>query len=128
MASQWKDDRPMAPHLQVWKWHPAMLSSILHRVSAIISYAFLLKIAVALILLKTTGKIPLEGLVFSPLGYIGFFVGFFAFFFLALAQLRHLIWDQGKYLEPGPNNMMSWLMIILAIILAALTTFLAFGG
>lgn len=128
MASQWKDKRPMAPHLQVWKWHPAMLSSILHRICAVISYAFLLKIAVALLMLKLNGKIPLEGLVFSPLGYIGFFVGFFGFIFMALAQLRHLIWDQGKYLEPGPNNMMSWLMILAALILAGVSTFIAFGG
>ena len=128
MAGQWKDERPMAPHLQVWKWHPAMLSSILHRISCFISYAFLLKIAVALLMLKLNGKIPLEGLVFSPLGYIGFFVGFFAFIFLAFAQLRHLIWDQGKYLEPGPNNMLSWVMIFGALALSAIATFMAFGG
>ena len=77
MASQWKDERPMAPHLQVWKWHPAMMSSILHRASAIISYAFLLKIAAGLIYFLKTGNVPLEGLMFSPLGWIGFFVGFF---------------------------------------------------
>ncbi len=128
MASQWKDERPMAPHLQVWKWHPAMLSSILHRICCVISYAFLLKIAVALIVFKKTGSIPLEGLAFSPLGYIGFFVGFFAFFFMALAQLRHLIWDQGKYLEPGPNNMMSWLMILAAVILGAVSTYFVMGA
>jgi len=127
MASQWKDERPMAPHLQVWKWHPAMLSSILHRISAVISYAFLLKIALALLIFKTSGKIPLEGLAFSPLGYIGFFVGFFAFFFMALAQLRHFIWDQGKYLEPEANNMVSWLMIVAAIILAIVSTYFVMG-
>jgi len=127
MASQWKDERPMAPHLQVWKWHPAMLSSILHRISAVISYAFLLKIAAALVIFKSTGKIPLENLVFSPLGYIGFFVGFFALFFMALAQLRHLIWDQGKYLEPKANNTMSWIMILLAVILSVVTTYCVMG-
>ena len=128
MASQWKDERPMAPHLQVWKWHPAMLSSILHRISAIISYGFLIKIAVALVFLFTSGSIPLASLVFSPLGYLGFFVGFFAFIFMALAQLRHLIWDQGKYFEPAANNMMSWLMIVLAFAGAAVSTWLVMGG
>lgn len=128
MASQWKDARPMAPHLQVWKWHPAMLSSILHRISAVISYAFLLKIAVALLVFKMSGKIPLEGLAFSPLGYIGFFIGFFGLIFMALAQLRHLIWDQGKYFEPGPNNLLSWLMIVAAVVLAAIATYFVMGG
>lgn len=128
MASQWKDERPMAPHLQVWKWHPAMLSSILHRICAVISYAFLLKIAVALLVFQFWGKIPLETLAFSPLGYIGFFVGFFGFIFMALAQLRHLIWDRGHYLEPESNNMMSWLMIVAALILSALSTWFVMGG
>jgi len=127
MSSQWKDERPMAPHLQVWKWHPAMLSSILHRICAVISYAFLLKIAVGLLYFKKTGGLPLEGLLYSPLGYIGFFVGFFAFFFMAFAQLRHLVWDQGKYFDAKANNTMSWLMIALAVILAVITTYLALG-
>ncbi len=128
MASQWKDERPMAPHLQIWKWHPAMLSSILHRICAVISYAFLIKIAVALLFFHFKGKIPLEGLAFSPLGYIGFFVGFFGFIFMALAQLRHLIWDRGHYFEPGANNMMSWLMIVAAVILSAVCTWFVMGG
>lgn len=128
MASQWKDERPMAPHLQVWKWHPAMLSSILHRVSAVISYAFLIKIAIALVFLHKTGEIPLANLAFSPLGYIGFFVGFFAVTFMAIAQLRHHIWDRGHYLEPKANNTMSWIMIIASVILAAISTYFVMGG
>lgn len=128
MASQWNDKRPMAPHLQVWKWHPAMLSSILHRICAVISYAFLLKIAFGLLFFKMSGKVPLEGLLYSPLGWLGFFVGFFGFIFMAAAQLRHLIWDRGAYLEPEANNTMSWIMIIVSAILAALVTYMALGS
>jgi len=73
MASQWNDKRPMAPHLQIWRWHPAMLSSILHRASAIICYVGLIKVAVGLLALALTGKLPLEKLIFSPLGAIGLF-------------------------------------------------------
>lgn len=28
-----KNNRPIAPHIQVWRWGPAMLVSILHRVT-----------------------------------------------------------------------------------------------
>ncbi|NNE57198.1 MAG: succinate dehydrogenase, cytochrome b556 subunit [Hellea sp.] len=128
MASKWNDERPMAPHLQVWRWHPAMLSSILHRICAIISYAFLVKVAVGLLYFQLAGKVPFEGLLYSPLGYVGFFIGFFGFIFMALAQLRHLFWDQGKFFEPTPNNMVSWLMILLSIIGAAAATYMALGG
>ena len=128
MASQWNDKRPMAPHLQIWRWHPAMLSSILHRASAIISYTGLIIVALGLLALALTGKLPLEGLIFSPLGAIGLFVFLFAFIFMALAQLRHAIWDKGKMFDPDKNNSLSYGMIALAVILAALTTILTVGA
>ncbi len=128
MASEWNDKRPMAPHLQVWRWHPAMASSIIHRASAIISYAALVKFSIGLVIFYTTGKIPLEGLIYSPLGAIGMFVGFFGLIFMALAQLRHLIWDRGLFFEPKANNTMSVLMILIALVLAALGTFCISGA
>jgi len=128
MSSQWNDKRPMAPHLQIWRWHPAMLSSILHRASAIICYIGLIKVAIGLLVLALTGKLPLEGLIFSPLGAIGLFVFLFAFIFMALAQLRHAIWDKGAMMDPDKNNMLSYVMIAASVVLAALITFLAAGA
>jgi len=128
MAGQWNDKRPMAPHLQIWRWHPAMLSSILHRACAIICYAGLIKVALGLLSIALTGALPLEGLIFSPLGAIGLFVFVFAFLFLAFAQIRHLIWDRGAMLEPGLNNTLSFVMIAAAIILASYFTGSAVGG
>jgi len=128
MSASWNDKRPMSPHLQIWRWHPAMLSSILHRASAIISYIGLVKVAVALLILTTTEKLPLEGLIFSPLGAIGLFIFVFAFVFMALAQLRHAIWDRGAMFKPELNNTLSYVMIFAAIIVAALVTFLATGA
>lgn len=118
----------MAPHLQIWRWHPAMLSSILHRASAIICYIGLIKVAIGLLVLALTGKLPLEGLIFSPLGAIGLFVFLFAFIFMALAQLRHAIWDKGAMMDPDKNNMLSYVMIAASVVLAALITFLAAGA
>ena len=128
MASEWNDKRPMAPHLQVWRWHPAMLSSILHRACSIISYAALIKFALGLIYFTKTGIIPFENLIYSPLGALGMFIGFFGLIFMAFAQIRHTIWDRGLYFDPKSNNTMSILMIALALALAALCTFLISGG
>lgn len=120
MATQWNDKRPMAPHLQIWRWHPAMLSSILHRICSVVCYAALIKFSVGLLILKKTGQLPLEGLLYSPLGAIGMFVGVFSAVFVALAQLRHLVWDQGKFFDPEANNKMSWLMIFASVAVAAI--------
>ena len=127
MSAPWKDTRPMSPHLQIWRWHPAMLSSILHRASAIICYVALIVVGIALLILALTGKLPLEGLIFSPLGAIGLGVFLFAFIFMTLAQLRYAIWDRGAMLKPELNNTLSWVMIAVSIISAFVLTFIAAG-
>ena len=128
MAGQWNDKRPMSPHLQIWRWHPAMLSSILHRATSIISYIGLVKVTIGLLIVALTGQLPLEGLVFSPLGAFGWFIFVFSFIFMALAQLRHAIWDQGAMMKPELNNALSWGMIIVSFLLAVLCTLAAIGA
>ena len=127
MVSEWNDKRPMAPHLQIWRWHPAMLSSILHRASAIICYVALIIVGIGILILALTGKLPLEGLIFSPLGALGLFIFLFAFLFLALAQLRHAVWGAGKMLDPDKNNSLTHIMIGASVILSALGTLIAAG-
>lgn len=120
MSSKWNDKRPMSPHLQIWRWHPAMLSSILHRASAIISYIALLLVSIGLLVLALTGSLPLESLIFSPLGVIGFAIFIFAFIFMALAQLRHAVWDRGAMMNPELNNKLSYGIIALAALLSGI--------
>ena len=128
MSGTWKDKRPLSPHLQIWKWHPTMASSILHRAGAIISYFGLVFLAIGVLFLALTGELPLEGLIFSPLGAIGLFVFLFAFIFMAFAQFRHAVWDNGAMFEPQFNNLLSKLMIIGAVVISAILTFIATGG
>ena len=128
MAGQWNDKRPMAPHLQIWRWHPAMLSSILHRATSIICYVGLIKVTFAMLALALTGRLPLSGLIYSPLGAVGLFIFLFSFLFMALAQLRHLVWDQGLMMDPDSNNRVSYMMIALSVIGAAVLTLAISGG
>lgn len=128
MSSEWNDPRPMSPHLQVWRWHGAMMSSIVHRASAIICYVALFLVAIGVLTLALTGKLPLAGLVFSPLGAIGLFVFLFAFIFMAAAQLRHAIWDAGKFLDPEQNNSLSYIMLAVSVLLALAGTGLIVGA
>ena len=127
MSSEWKDSRPMSPHLQIWRWHGAMMSSILHRASAIICYVALFIVAVGVLIASFTGKLPLEGLIFSPLGAIGLFVFLFAFTFMAAAQLRHAIWNRGAMLDPAKNNFLSIVMVSFAVGFSGVVT-LAISG
>ena len=128
MSSEWNDSRPMAPHLQVWRWHGAMMSSIAHRASAIICYVALFLVAVGVLVLALTGSLPLENLIFSPLGAIGLFVFLFAFIFMAMAQFRHAIWNRGDFFKPELNNTLSYVMLAAAIVLAAILTITIAGA
>lgn len=127
MSSEWNDKRPMSPHLQVWRWHGAMMSSIAHRASAIICYIALFIVALGVLVTALTNKVPLEGLIFSPLGAIGLFVFLFAFLFMAFAQLRHAIWNRGDLMDPTKNNKLSYAMLIAAILGSLILTLVASG-
>jgi len=128
MSSEWNDPRPMSPHLQIWRWHGAMMSSILHRASAIICYVALFLVAIGILILALTGTLPLEGLIFSPLGVIGLVVFLFTFIFMAVAQLRHAIWKSGKFLDPEQNNTLSFIMLGVSLLLSFACTALIVGG
>ena len=127
MSSEWNDSRPMSPHLQVWRWHGAMMSSIVHRASAIICYVALFIVALGILVMSLTNKLPLEGLVFSPLGAIGLFVFLFAFLFMAIAQFRHAVWNRGDMMDPAQNNTLSYVMLALSILVALILTLVASG-
>lgn len=122
MSSEWNDTRPMSPHLQIWRWHGAMMSSIVHRACAIICYVALFIVALGVLVMALTNKLPLEGLVFSPLGALGLFVFLFAFIFMAVAQLRHAIWNRGAMLDPKKNNLLSSAMLGFALGASAILT------
>lgn len=128
MSSEWNDTRPMAPHLQVWRWHGAMMSSIVHRASAIICYIALFIVALGVLITALTGTLPLESLIFSPLGAIGLFVFLFAFIFMAVAQLRHAIWNRGEMLDPERNNVLSYVMLGLSVAASLVLTFVISGA
>jgi succinate dehydrogenase / fumarate reductase cytochrome b subunit len=120
-------NRPLAPHLTVWKWGPHMLVSILHRVTGsglatLGAIAFVWWLAAA-----ATGPEAYEsftGWAKSPLGIlIG--VGLtWAFFQHTLSGLRHLVMDIGAGFEISKNKV--WALATLAGSLLLTALFWAF--
>jgi len=114
----------MSPHISVWKWHPTMLSSILHRATGIVLYFGLLKLALVLAFLAAGpnwfGKI--EALVYSPFGAFAFFVVAGVLIYHFLNGIRHLVWDIGAGFDPKFANTMSLVIIVLSAIAAVALT------
>lgn len=130
MAKGWTDKRPMSPHISIWKWHPTMLSSILHRATGIVLYIGLIKLAVVLAFLAAGPEwfAKVEPLVYSRIGVFAFFfvVGVLVYHFLN--GIRHLVWDIGAGFNPKLANMVSLVTILVSAILASYLTWLLTGA
>ena len=92
-------DRPLSPHLTIWKWGPGMLVSILHRVTggalAVAGLALLTWWLWAL----ADGAAAYERFVtlaMKPLGLIVLVGLTWAFWQHLLSGIRHLVMDSGS--------------------------------
>lgn len=132
MASQPADPRPLSPHLQVWRWHATMASSILHRASGIANYAgaVLLAVWVAFVAAGPEAYAPVEALLSGPAGVI--FKLAMAGFTLSLTYhllngVRHMVWDAGAGFDPQGSNARSMFIILASIVITAAIWLLAGG-
>lgn len=125
MATKWTDKRPMSPHTSVWKWHSAMRASILHRVTVVVLFIALFKICAWLAVLAFgdgTAFEAVNGLMYSPLGALVFFVFSTALVYHTFIDIRHLFWDAGKGIEAKSANTSSVVLLGLAILIGVVLT------
>jgi len=99
-------ERPMSPHLQVWRWHITMATSILHRATGVALYvAALIAAAWALSLAQGPATYAtFKGLLGSPLGKVVMFGLTVSFFYHLANGVRHLVWDAGHGLDVKSAN------------------------
>src|ERR1700712_2841440 len=90
--------RPLSPHLQVWRWHITMATSILHRVTGCAMYVGALVLVGWAVSLASgpDAYVAYTGLMGSLLGKL-VMIGFTLCVFFHMANgVRHLVWDIGK--------------------------------
>lgn len=126
--------RPLSPHMQVWRWHVTMLTSILHRASGVATIAGLLLVALWLVALGGTasGICPEAYTVFitfaaSPLGIVVWIGLTLAAFLHLTGGIRHLIWDMGLGFELKTSNLMSWSGMLTAVLATIAVWFYLFA-
>ncbi len=125
------EDRPLSPHLSVWRWHVTMLSSILHRLSGIGLYAGGVLFAIWLMAVAAGAETyaPLAPLILSPLGQIVLYLIVAGLAYHLANGIRHLVFDTGAGLEPGDADTSAWFAILFAIAApVGLWALLTFGG
>lgn len=115
-------NRPLSPHLQIWRWGPAMLTSILHRLSG--NGLAVAGLGVLLWWLGALAGGPESYAAFSAHASAWYglvvLVGIsWAFFNHMASGIRHFVLDMGAGFELGRNNLWSILTQVLGIVLTA---------
>ncbi|NVE93869.1 succinate dehydrogenase, cytochrome b556 subunit [Altererythrobacter lutimaris] len=115
-------NRPLSPHLQIWKWGPHMLVSILHRVTgdgmALVGL-FVLVWWLGAIASGPTYYSFFTDIMTSPVGYIVMVGLSWAFFTHLMSGLRHFVLDIGAGYELDTNRAWSIASPLIAIALTA---------
>ncbi len=123
MADVNRGNRPLSPHLTIYKPQLNSITSILVRitgnamlVSAILVVWWLMAAASGADYFAT-----IDGLITSLLGDLVMTLSVLGLWYHALGGLRHLVWDTGRGLDVETADRMGWGMIIGSVALTFLT-------
>ena len=115
-------DRPLSPHLSIWKWGPHMAVSILHRITgdgmALVGLAVLLWWLGALAG-GAESYAAFAGWMTTPPGYVVLVGLSWAFFNHMTSGLRHFVLDIGAGYELDTNKAWSVASPLIGILLTA---------
>ena len=119
-------ERPLSPHLQIYRPQITSISSILTRITG---NALIVGIALAIWWLLAVATGPeyfgfVNRIATSWFGDTVFTLSLVAVWYHFLAGLRHLCFDAGWALDLQTAELLGWLCIIGSIVLTALTLIL----
>jgi succinate dehydrogenase / fumarate reductase cytochrome b subunit len=111
-------ERPLSPHLSIYRLQINMVMSILHRLTGAALYIGTLLLAAWLIATAMGEKeFELVNAVFGhPVGKLILFGYTWALAHHMLGGMRHLLWDTARGLQIWQVNVLSWLTIIGSVV------------
>ncbi len=123
MADVNRGNRPLSPHLTIYRPQMTSISSIMVRITGIAALAVSFFVVWWLLAAATSESAfnVIDGLMRSWLGDLVMFLAAWAIFYHMLGRLRHVIWDLGYCVEVSISEKMGIGMFVLATILAFIT-------
>lgn len=112
-------DRPLSPHLQVYRWRISMFTSIMHRASGVFLSLGTLVLTWFLIAAASGGDefAYVTELLAHPVGQLLLFAWTLAFFYHLANGVRHLFWDIGMGFEKKVYKTAGWLILAFAVVM-----------
>ncbi|MBB5877318.1 MULTISPECIES: succinate dehydrogenase, cytochrome b556 subunit [Xanthomonas] len=115
-------ERPLSPHLQVYRWQIQMVTSILHRATGIVLSLGALIIAAALLVLMLgpASWNCFRGMAGAWYGQVFLFAWSWAFAYHLCNGLRHIVQDFGHGFSIPAFVRSSWMSVIASLVIVAL--------
>jgi succinate dehydrogenase / fumarate reductase cytochrome b subunit len=113
------NDRPLSPHLSIYRWPITMVSSILHRATGVAMAVGFILFALWLADAATgpDAYAVFTGIMGSLVGKIMLVGWSWAFFYHLANGIRHLVWDSGRGLEKEQATASAWFVIVASVVL-----------
>jgi succinate dehydrogenase / fumarate reductase cytochrome b subunit len=122
-------NRPLSPHLQIYRWQWTMTLSILHRITGV-ALAVGTLLLVWWLVAAATGPgyfAYVQSFLGGWLGRLLLFGWSVALFYHLCNGIRHLFWDAGKGLELGPARASAMVVLAATAILTAIAWIVGYG-
>lgn len=123
-------NRPLSPHLQIYRPQLTSVLSITHRFTGVVLAAGLLLLVYWLAALAAG-----DAAYAAALGVLGawpvkilLFGASFAFFYHLANGIRHLWWDSGRGFEISQVNASGWIVVVVSITLTVAAWAIALLG
>lgn len=130
-SAETKANRPLSPHLSVYRWQMTMAMSIAHRITGLGLYFGTLILAIWLVA-AASGPGPygaVTGVLTSWPGLVVLFGYSWALIHHLLGGLRHFVWDFGHGLGKPARDQLAMANLIGSVVLTiALWAFIAWFG
>ncbi len=123
MADVNRGERPLSPHISIYRPQMTSISSILTRITG---NALIVAVLLIVWWLLAAAAGPeyfdtANAFVTSWFGDLVMTLSLWAIWYHYLAGLRHLVWDTGRALDIKSAEMLGWVCVIGSVVLTVLT-------
>lgn len=111
-------NRPLSPHISVYRWRITSTLSILHRATGV-ALSLVTVLLAAWLLAAASGVEAYDtvtGFMGSPVGLLVLLAASYAFFFHLGNGIRHLFWDAGLGFEMHQTRASGWSVVAFSIV------------